>query len=143
MRLLFVKCEEVVVEDHDQCDVYESFHAFENEQVTVIGDNNEELFVLNDDEMSFDADAEAETIEVPEEYYAHSVGWRTTEFDIILNDENHKLQQSDFIWRWVTIGDYEWQVVDLKEEVGTLEFDSSWDGRYDEVLDIEGWTGQE
>ena len=141
MRLLFVKCEEVLVEDLDQCDVFESFYAFENEQVTVIGDDNEELFVLADDKMSFDAEEEAEKIEVPEDYYAHSVGWRTTEFEIILNDENHKLQQSDFTWRWVLIGDYEYQVLDLKEEVGYLEFDSSWDGRYDEVLDIEGRPG--
>lgn len=140
MKLLFVKCEEVVVEDLEQCDVHESFYAFENEQVTVIGDDSEELFVLNDDEMTFDE--EAEKVEVPEEYYAHSIGWRTTEFEIILNDENHKLQPSDFIWSWYTIGDqYEWQVVRLKEEVGCLEFESSWDGRYDEVLEIDGRPG--
>ena len=80
--------------------------------------------------------------EVPEDFYAHAIGWRTTEYQIILNDENHKLQPSDFTWRWYTIGDdYEWQVVDLKEEVGYLEFDSSWDGRYDETLEVEGRPG--
>ena len=140
MQLLFVKCEEIMVEDLDQCDVHESFNTFEPDQVRVIGDDGEVLFELVDDEMTFDE--EVEKVEVPEDFYAHAIGWRTTEYQIILNDENHKLQPSDFIWSWYTIGDqYEWQVVRLKEEVGYLEFDSSWDGRYDEVLDIEGRPG--
>ena len=140
MQLLFVKCEEIMVEDLQQDDVYESFNTFEEDQVRVIGDDGEVLFELVADEMTFDE--EVEKVEVPEDYYAHAIGWRTTEYQIILNDENHKLQPSDFVWRWYTIGDqYEWQVVDLKEEVGSLEFDSSWDGRYDEVLDIEGRPG--
>ena len=142
MQLLFVKCEEIMVEDLDQCDVHESFNTFEEGQVSVIGDDGEVLFELVDDQMTFDE--EVEKVEVPEDFYAHAIGWRTTEYQIILNDENHKLQPSDFIWSWYTIGDqYEWQVVRLKEEVGCLEFDSSWDGRYDEVLDIEGRPGPE
>ena len=140
MKLLFVKCEEVVVEDLDQCDVHESFITFEEEQVHVIGDDNEELFTLGSGMVPCD---EVERVEVPEAFYAHVIGWRTTEFEIVLNDPEHKLQESDFIWRWYTVGDYEWQVIDLKEEVGYLEFDSSWDGRYDEVLDIEGRPGPE
>ena len=143
MKLLYVKCEEILVEDLQQEDIYESFQAFENEQVSVIDDEDGELFVLADDQMTFNADEEAERIEVPEGYYAHATGWRTSEYEIILNDNNHKLQQSDFTWRWVVIDDYEWQVLDLKEEVGCLELDTSWDGRYDEVLEIDGRPGPE
>ena len=143
MKLLYVKCEEILVEDLQQEDIYESFQAFENEQVSVIDDEDGELFVLADDQMTFNADEEAERIEVPEGYYAHATGWRTSEYEIVLNDNNHKLQQSDFTWRWVVIDDYEWQVLDLKEEVGCLELDTSWDGRYDEVLEIDGRPGPE
>ena len=140
MQLLYVKCEEIMVEDLDQDDVYECFYPLEEGQVRVVGDDGEALFELEAEDLTFVDDIEK--VEVPEGYYAHSIGWRTTEFDIKLHDPNHKLKPSDFTWRWYTIGDdYEWQVPALKEEVGELEFISSWDGRYDETLDIEGRPG--
>ena len=139
MELLFIKCDEVVVEDLDQCDVHDSFLAMEEDCVKVIDDDGEELFVLDPDLMEFDE--ESTTIEVPENFYAHATGWRTSQLNIILNDPNHKLKQSDFTWSWYIIGEYEYQVPALKEEVGELEFDCSWDGRYDEVLEIDGRPG--
>ena len=79
-----------MVEDLDQCDVHESFVAFEEDQVRVIDDEGEVLFVLVDHQMSFDEEVEKKKFLV----LCCTVLVGTTEFQIILNDENHKLQQS-------------------------------------------------
>ena len=70
-----------------------------------------------------------EKVDVPEGFYAHAIGWRTTDFIVSLKDPARKVTSADFTWKWYVVGDYEYQVIDLKEEVGTLEFECSWDGR--------------
>ena len=139
-QLQFIKCDEVLIEDLGQDDVYECFYPYEEGSVKVVFDG-EELFTLDLEEVEYVP--ETTKLEIPEGYYGHSIGWRVTEFDVVLNDPNHKLTKDDFTWTWYTIDEYEWQVPALKEEVGTLEFNTSWDGRYDEVLDVEGRPGPE
>ena len=129
MKLNFFKCEEVLIEDFAQDEVYECFYVMSDDCVTVTDDAGETLLTLNDDDMEFTGSTE---LTVPEGYYAHGIGWRFTEFDIQLNDPNHKLTAADFTWSYLYFGDLEFPVLALREEVGTLEFEMSSDGRYDE-----------
>ncbi len=130
MKLVFIKCEEVLVEDFAQEEVHECFYAMFEGSVYVSDDEGEEAFRLEAEDIEFDPNTV--TIEVPEGYYVHGIGWRFSEFDIVLNDPEYKLTEKDFTWKWFTIDDMEWQVPALREEVGYLEFEVSSDGRYDE-----------
>ena len=142
LKVVFVKCEELIIEDIEQNDIEDCFYTFQEGCVVVVDDeSSEELFSFDDeDELTY---AGKETYEVREDYYAHTIGWRITQFGITLNDPNHKLAPSDFTVQWLMVGDYSYQVIELKEEVGTMEHEYSSDGRYDEVLDIEGRPGPE
>ena len=142
LKLVFVKCEELVIEDIEQNDIEDCFYTFEEGCALVVDDDsNEEVISFDDeDELTY---AGKQEYEVREGYYAHTIGWRFSQFAITLNDPNHKLVPSDFTVQWLMVGDYSYQIIELKEEVGTMEHEHSSDGRYDEVLDIEGRPGPE
>ena len=129
-QLCFIKCEEVLIEDFAQDEVHECFYPMFEDSVKVVDDEGDDIFFLEADNIEFVP--ETTKVTIPEGYYAHGVGWRFSEFDIVLNDKEHKLTPADFTWSWYTLNDIEFRVPALKEEVGYLEFEMSSDGRYDE-----------
>ena len=63
MKLNFFKCEEVLIEDFAQDEVYECFYVMSDNRVTVTDDAGETLLTLNDDDMEFTGSTE---LTVPE-----------------------------------------------------------------------------
>ena len=140
MKVIFVNCEEVIVEDYAQEDVEDCFYAMFDDQVFLVDDEGNET-PLNTDNTEF-VDSPV-TIEIPEGYYAHMIGWRTSEFIIKLNDPTHIVTPADFTWSNVIVNGDEWEVPSIKESVGELEFECSWDGRYDEEITPRIWDEDE
>ena len=140
MKVVFFKCEEVLIEDYAQEEVDECFYPMFDDCVSLVDDDGNETPLTTENVEFIDSPV---TLTIPEGYYAHSIGWRTIEFGIKLNDPNHKVTPQDFTWSWFVIDDNEWAVPSLKEEVGELEFESSWDGRYDEEITPRIWDEDE
>ena len=129
-KLHIWKGSEVLIEDDESGDVEECFYDFGARDVYVTLDD-ERLFELDD--VQFSGDNEVATI--PDGYRAHAITWRFIEFDILMKDEGYPLTQEDFTYRVVEILGNNFYALQLKEEVGELEFIYSSDGISDEDIE--------
>ena len=129
LKLNIWKGGEVLIEDEESGDVEECFYHLEARDIYVTKDD-ERLFELTEVPFS----GVVETPEIPEGYRAHEIVWRFIEFDIQLKDEDHVLTQQDFEYRVVNIRSNNFFALELKEEVGELEFIYSSDGICDEDI---------
>ena len=123
---------EVLIEDDESGDVEECFYHLEARDIYVSKDD-ERLFELTEVPFS----GVSEVLNVPEGYRAHEIVWRFIEFDINLKDPEHKLTQNDFTYSVMQIGEYQYFALDLKEEIGELEFNYSSDGICDEEIEVD------
>ena len=131
-KLNIWKGSEVLIEDEESGDVELCFYDLGARDIYVSVDD-ERLFDL--DNVPFSGDNEVATI--PEGYRAHEIVWRTIEFDINLNDANHELTQDDFTYRVVEIRGNNFHALELKEDVGELEFIYSSDGIMDQEIEVD------
>ena len=129
-KLHIWKGSEVLIEDEESGDVEECFYDLGARSVYVTLDD-ERLFDLDD--VQFSGDNEVATI--PDGYRAHEITWRFIEFDILMKDEGYPLTQDDFSYRVVEILGNNFYALQLKEEVGELEFIYSSDGIADEDIE--------
>ena len=129
-KLHIWKGSEVLIEDDESGDVAECFYDL----------GARDVYVTLDDERLFDLDnvpfsGLTEIAEVPDGYRAHDIVWRFIEFDILMKDEGYPLTQDDFAYRVVEILGNNYHALELKEEVGELEFNYSSDGISDEEIE--------
>ena len=129
-KLHIWKGSEVLIEDEESGDVEECFYDLGARDVYVTLDD-ERLFDL--DNVQFSGTSEVATI--PEGYRAHDIVWRFIEFDILMKDKEYPLSQDDFTYRVVEIRGNNYYALELKEEVGELEFIYSSDGISDEEIE--------
>ena len=129
-KLHIWKGSEVLIEDDESGDVEECFYDLGARDVYVTL-NDERLFDLDD--VPFSGVTDVATI--PDGYRAHEIVWRFIEFDILMKDEEYSLTQSDFTYRVVEIRGNNFHALELKEEVGELEFIYSSDGIADEEIE--------
>ena len=129
-KLHIWKGSEVLIEDDESGDVEECFYDL----------GARDVYVTLDDERLFDLDnvpfsGLTEIAAIPEGYRAHDIVWRFIEFDILMKDEGYPLTQDDFTYRVVEIRGNNYHALELKEEVGELEFIYSSDGISDEEIE--------
>ena len=123
---------EVLIEDDESGDVSECFYNLGARDVYVTLDD-ERIFTLNEVAYS----GLTEIAAVPEGYRAHEIVWRFIEFDILMKDEGHPLTEDDFQYRVVEILGNNFYALELKENVGELEFNYSSDGIADEDIEAD------
>lgn len=129
-KLHIWKGSEVLIEDDESGDVELCFYDL----------GARDVYVTLDDERLFDLDnvpfnGLTEIACIPDGYRAHEIVWRFIEFDILMNDEGYPLTQDDFTYRVVEILGNNYHALQLKEEVGELEFIYSSDGIADEEIE--------
>ena len=129
-KLNIWKGAEVLIEDDETGDVEECFYDLGARSIYVTLDD-ERIFDLDD--VSFNGVNEVATI--PNGYRAHEIVWRFIEFKVVMNDEGYPLTQDDFTYRVVEIRGNNYYALELKEEVGELEFIYSSDGISDEEIE--------
>ena len=132
LKLIIWKGGEVLIEDDESGDVEECFYNLDAREIYV-SDDDERLFDLTEVPFSGVTDV----VKIPEGYRAHEIVWRFIEFDINLKNPEHKLTQNDFTYRTVQIGDYEYFAIELKDEIGELEFNYSSDGISDDEIELD------
>lgn len=130
LKLNIWKGGEVLIEDDESGDVEECFYHLDARDIYVSKDD-ERLFEITEVPFS----GVAEVAEIPDGYRAHEIVWRFIEFDIQLKDADHVLTQNDFEYRTVEILGNTFFALELKEDVGELEFIYSSDGICDEDIE--------
>ena len=130
LKLNIWKGGEVLIEDDESGDVEECFYHLDARDIYVSKDD-ERLFEITEVPFSGVADV----AEIPEGYRAHEIVWRFIEFDIHLKDEDHVLTPNAFEYRTVEILGNTFFALELKEDVGELEFIYSSDGICDEDIE--------
>ena len=130
-ELILVKGGEVTVERLIGPDLYddeidECGYDIQHANFYLLDEDNNEMSI--DTEFDFD-NSKAETEELNDEQYVKYVCWRTSQWDVT---SDVPLTAEDVIPVHRRFGDVEF--IDFEIPKAEYEFNSSWDGKYQEIL---------